>query len=141
MLLVFIRKQHNSFQPSIKRNTTQRKSGHTISVQPLSCKVKPLFSKNRVRIVQTLILVTQNPCKYWVLENLVEAAGSDHTMALKIDRSLWAWGRNIFWQLGAGLGDARTPRQVGNETNWVSVSAGREHTMALKTDGSLWACA
>jgi hypothetical protein len=30
------------------------------------------------------------------------AAGLDHTVALKDDGTVWAWGRNVFGQLGIG---------------------------------------
>ena len=70
------------------------------------------------------------------------SAGWDHTVAIKNDRSLWAWGENVDGQLGLGhSGDGEhneEPAKIGNDTNWVAVSAGREHTAAIKNDGSLW---
>lgn len=68
------------------------------------------------------------------------AAGKDHTLALKSDGSLWAWGANDSGQLG--LGDAtnrNTPTRVGTATDWTQVAARTDHTVALKRDGSLWA--
>jgi hypothetical protein len=72
------------------------------------------------------------------------AAGGGHTLAIKTDGSLWAWGHNNNGQLGIGTYDGyghgqNAPVQVGNETNWVVVSAGGSHTVAIKADGSLWA--
>ena len=66
------------------------------------------------------------------------SAGS-HTMAIKIDGTLWAWGWNSTGRLGLGNSvETNTPTRVGTETNWSSVSAG-SHTMAIKNNGTLWA--
>jgi alpha-tubulin suppressor-like RCC1 family protein len=67
------------------------------------------------------------------------AAGGDHTLALKADGTIWAWGENHNWQLGDGT---RTPRSTpvpsvpGND--WKQVATGL-HGLALKKDGTLWA--
>jgi alpha-tubulin suppressor-like RCC1 family protein len=68
------------------------------------------------------------------------AAGWWHTVALKSDGTLWAWGLNIEGQLGVNDRDNRSlPTQVGIDNKWVSITAGSEHTVALKSDGTLWA--
>ncbi len=69
------------------------------------------------------------------------AAGGDHTVALKSDGTLWAWGYNFFGQLGDGTTTNKTtPVQVaGGGNTWVAVTAGGNHTVALKSDGTLWA--
>ena len=68
------------------------------------------------------------------------SAGSRHTVAIRRDGTLWAWGHNSFGQLGDGTtADRNTPVQVGEFTNWVSVSAGTNHTMAIREGGTLWA--
>ena len=75
------------------------------------------------------------------------SAGYLHTVAIKTDGTLWAWGSNGHGQLGDGTGvggyddrsgDKNTPVQIGTDT-WASVSAGGGHTVAIKTDGTLWA--
>jgi YD repeat-containing protein len=67
------------------------------------------------------------------------SAGDDHTVALKADGSVWAWGANSRGQLGGGPPTGRNaPAQVGADTDWVVVSA-HNHTLALKADGSVWA--
>ncbi|WP_295578492.1 hypothetical protein [uncultured Lamprocystis sp.] len=61
-----------------------------------------------------------------------------HSLAIKPDDSLWAWGYNAYGQLGDGTTDDRsTPVQV--LTGVAAVAAGWFHSLALKTDGSLWA--
>ncbi|MCC4119152.1 hypothetical protein LLG90_27875, partial [Aromatoleum toluclasticum] len=68
------------------------------------------------------------------------SAGREHSLALKTDGTLWAWGANNWGQLGDGTGaDRSTPAPVNEETDWTAVSAGRDHSLALKTDGTLWA--
>ena len=63
-----------------------------------------------------------------------------HTVAIKTDGSLWAWGDNCSGQLGNGSHTwHHVPVQIGVDTNWASVAAGRSHTVAIRTDGSLWA--
>ena len=69
------------------------------------------------------------------------AAGSEHSLAVRSDGALFAWGGNGFGQLGIDgvTADVVTPSQVGVELNWVVVTAGGNHNLAIKADGSLWA--
>ncbi len=69
----------------------------------------------------------------------VLSAGVVHTVALKTDGTLWAWGWNCYGQLGDGTTtDRHSPVQTGSDTDWADISAGAVHTVALKTDGTLW---
>jgi len=63
---------------------------------------------------------------------------SRHTMVIKTDGTLWAWGNNEYGQLGDGTTTDRfTPVMVLDDV--VSVSAYNIKTMAIRADGSLWA--
>ena len=43
------------------------------------------------------------------------AAGSSHTVMIRRDGTLWAWGSNDFGQLGNGTNtDSNTPVRIGN---------------------------
>jgi hypothetical protein len=64
------------------------------------------------------------------------AAGYYHTLALKADGSLWAWGWNASGQLGDGTTGTRL-RPVAVMNKVAAVAAGGYHSLALKTDGSL----
>lgn len=71
------------------------------------------------------------------------ATGNYHTLALKADGSLWAWGSNLYGQLGDGTftkeNDKSTPIQIGTDIDWAVVATGENHSVALKIDGTLWA--
>ncbi|MGE5328107.1 MAG: Calx-beta domain-containing protein [Deltaproteobacteria bacterium] len=68
------------------------------------------------------------------------AAGQYHTVALKVNGTVWAWGANGNGQLGDGTEtDSKTPVQVSNISGITSVAAGANHTLALKSDGTVWA--
>ena len=66
-------------------------------------------------------------------------AGGIHTVVLKQDGTLWAWGINWAGSLGTGsTRNSAVPVQVGCASNWVKVWAGMLETVALQSDGSLW---
>jgi len=66
------------------------------------------------------------------------AAGAVHSLALKTDGTLWAWGFNAYGQLGDGTQvDKNIPVLIGSD--YATIAAGSIHTLALKTDGTLWA--
>ena len=71
------------------------------------------------------------------------STGRDHTVALKSDGSLWAWGGNNVGQLGIGTSGedtgSNTPVRVGTDTDWTAISSGGNYTTAQKSDGSIWA--
>ena len=67
------------------------------------------------------------------------AAGSNHSLFVRRDGSLWAVGSNANGQLGDGTNtDKNAPVQVLS-SGVVDVVAGNSHSLFLKEDGSLWA--
>ncbi len=68
------------------------------------------------------------------------SAGGWHSVALKNDGTVWAWGWNSDGQLGDGTTvDKSIPTQVPSLTNVTKIAAGTYHTLALKNDGTVWA--
>jgi hypothetical protein len=62
-------------------------------------------------------------------------------MAIRTTGTLWAWGSNIFGNLGLGnRNDSLVPLQVGALTNWAEVFVDSQGFVARKTDGTMWAC-
>ena len=69
-----------------------------------------------------------------------DLSDNGHTVARKIDGSLWAWGYNNYGELGDGTTVNKIiPTRIGTANDWVDVAAANEHTVARKADGSLWA--
>ena len=82
-------------------------------------------------------LSTVNPTLVPTVANIVAvAAGGEHSVALKIDGTVWAWGRNTYGQLGNGeTTDINyTPVRVPSLTAISEIVAGENHTLALKQD-------
>jgi alpha-tubulin suppressor-like RCC1 family protein len=68
------------------------------------------------------------------------ASGQDHSLALKTDGALWAWGQNSDGQLGDGTLTSRaTPVQVAALSNVETAAGGGYHTLAVTADGTVWA--
>ncbi|MEK7078973.1 MAG: hypothetical protein AAB929_02785, partial [Patescibacteria group bacterium] len=67
------------------------------------------------------------------------AGGGDHSIALKDDGTVWAWGSNAYGQLGDGTwNDRNTPVQVSGLTGVSAVAAGRLHSIAIDFYRTVW---
>jgi RHS repeat-associated protein len=67
------------------------------------------------------------------------AAGSGHSVALKADGTVWAWGGNASGQVGDGtLTNRQTPFRVPGLSGVTAIAAGFDFTLALKGDGTVW---
>jgi alpha-tubulin suppressor-like RCC1 family protein len=68
------------------------------------------------------------------------AVGGTHTLALRANGRIQAWGSNLYGQLGDGTKTERTtPTYINADTDWVAVACGANHSVALKANGTLWA--
>ncbi|BBO18213.1 conserved hypothetical protein [Candidatus Brocadia pituitae] len=68
------------------------------------------------------------------------SGGAFHTIALKSDGTVWAWGSNFWGQLGDGTNNYSNYRvQVVGLSDVIAIAAGSEHNVALKSDGTVWA--
>ena len=74
------------------------------------------------------------------LDATAAAGGFGHTLAIKGDRTVWAWGLNEYGQLGDGTTDNRdTAMPIASLTDIIAVAGGFDHSMALAADGAVWA--
>jgi len=72
------------------------------------------------------------------------AAGSTHSLAMKSDGTLWAWGDNAYGQLGDGQirgadwPDRSTPVKVRGPAGVAAITGGYGVSLAVTGDGSVW---
>ena len=66
------------------------------------------------------------------------SAGSNHTVAVRANGSMWTWGYNNRGQLGDATTTARSSpgSVVGGITNWIQVSAAYQSTLAVTAGGT-----
>jgi uncharacterized repeat protein (TIGR01451 family) len=76
----------------------------------------------------------------------ISAGGSTgneyHSLAVRSDGTVWAWGGNFHMQVGLPTADFTphpTPAQVGGIAGAKAVSGGGLHSLALLNDGTVWA--
>jgi alpha-tubulin suppressor-like RCC1 family protein len=67
------------------------------------------------------------------------AAGTNHSLALRADGSVWAWGDNERGQLGDGTTTDRSlPVRAKGLEPVVAIAAGLNFSLALDLDGKVW---
>lgn len=69
------------------------------------------------------------------------SAGIEHTLALRSNGTIWAWGLNTYGRLGDNTVTARSSpvSVVTNFRDWISVSGGLVHSLGLRANGTLYA--
>jgi alpha-tubulin suppressor-like RCC1 family protein len=69
------------------------------------------------------------------------SAGERHSLGLRTNGTLWAWGYNTQGRLGDGTQTIRNSpvSVVGGFTDWCRISAGWNHSLALRANGTVWA--
>jgi alpha-tubulin suppressor-like RCC1 family protein len=66
------------------------------------------------------------------------SAGDHHSLALKSDGTVWAWGRNNYGQCGVFKStNTWAPVQVIGLAKAVAIGAGTSHSVAIKADGTV----
>jgi alpha-tubulin suppressor-like RCC1 family protein len=66
------------------------------------------------------------------------AAGQDHSLALRADGTVWAWGANDFGQLGDGTTSERpSPVSLKALNDVIAIVAGSLFSLALLADGTV----
>ena len=92
--------------------------------------------KKAAFILSSLLLINFVSAQSWKEVK----AGSEFSLGLKDDGTLWSWGFNGNGQLGILTENTEEPFpvQVGNDDNWRTISAGGHHVLAIKNDGTLW---
>lgn len=68
--------------------------------------------------------------------------GMSHTLALRSDGTIWAWGNNSKGQIGQGNTSSLYVdkiTQIGTALDWKEISAGDYHNLALNTNGEVYA--
>ncbi|MGL2963956.1 T9SS type A sorting domain-containing protein [Flavobacterium sp. RSB2_4_14] len=69
----------------------------------------------------------------------VVSAGTNFSLAIKMDGTMWGWGANgNLLGLNGVTPNQNLPIQIGTANDWATVSAGTVHSLAVKTNGTLW---
>ena len=77
------------------------------------------------------------------LSNVIAiAAGGNHSLALKSNGTVWAWGENTAGQAGAQEPFTsfknRATQVAGLTGTFTAIAAGPGHSLALRSDGTVW---
>ena len=69
--------------------------------------------------------------------------GTENSMAVKTDGSLWGWGNNEYGMMGVNdLARRSSPTQIGTEATWSTahstLQTQNKISGGIKTDGTLW---
>lgn len=66
------------------------------------------------------------------------ATGVSHSLGIKKDGTLWAWGRGLSGELGDGTySNSDTPVKI-SDGNWKSVACGERYSLAVTESGDLY---
>jgi alpha-tubulin suppressor-like RCC1 family protein len=91
----------------------------------------------------TIANFSLTPTRVAGLTNITAIAASNHTVALKIDGTVFTFGNNVMGALGRATDNddfksTATPTQVPLLRNVIAIAAARYNTVVLKTDGTVW---
>src|SRR5207245_9615050 len=79
------------------------------------------------------------PVQVWGLTGAVAVAGGvSHSLAMRSDGTVWAWGRNGFGQLGDGTTTGRNvPVRVSGLRGAAAVAGGGHRRLAVRSVGTV----
>ena len=84
-----------------------------------------------------------SPAQVGLLSNWTQISvnsTSAHALALQSNGTLWAWGYNVYGQLGnSNTTNYSSPLQIGALTVWTQIAAGGYSGYAIQSNGTLWA--
>ena len=68
------------------------------------------------------------------------SAGTQQSVAVRTNGSVWSWGQNCFGQLGTNstTNTSSPVSVVGGFTDWCQVSSGAQQSIGLRTNGTAW---
>lgn len=91
---------------------------------------------NSGRLVPVPIDIITNP--YGITDPLKFSRGNNFNVVLRLDKSLWGWGKTDYGQLGTYRANAIINPTKLNYYTWSDVAAGDSHVIAIREDGTLW---
>jgi len=91
-----------------------------------------------LEVIETAELVVIEPPPVLPEGVLQISAGTNHSLKLRSDGTVWAWGANNYGQLGIGeISPVSSMTQVIGLTDVIHVAAGETHSLAVKSDGTV----
>jgi alpha-tubulin suppressor-like RCC1 family protein len=69
------------------------------------------------------------------------SAGNNHSLAIRSNGTLWAWGSGGQGRLGTNdtINRSSPVSVIGGFADWTEASAGGDHSLALRANGTIWA--
>jgi hypothetical protein len=125
-------------------------SSHTGVVRQGSLYMWGFNNRGQLGLEPQVTTIQRSPWRVPGMEGVVSLdLGQNHSLALKADGSVWAWGENKSGQLGLGLPHAPgqpwtpdftpypIPTRVEGLSGAVALSAGEHHSLVLMDDGTV----
>jgi alpha-tubulin suppressor-like RCC1 family protein len=118
------------------------KSDHTVWTWGANFAGKIGVGVDQTTLVRVLVPTeVHDPGDVSYLNSMKAIMGGElHNLAVKSDGTVWAWGNNMFGQLGNGTtNSASLPVQVSGLNSITSLGGRGYHSLAIKSDGTIWA--
>ena len=86
------------------------------------------------------LLSTDSPVVVELEKYITVAAGDDFSLALDYEGDVYAWGRNVYGQIGENTSAyINKPKKISNLSNIVKIAANGHNCLALDKDGRVYA--